>query len=221
MTAKTLKFDAVPNPRQLLMGHLDAIAKKRAEHQEVAAQHRRLQAFLRAEAEARAKVDAIRQRDVRELAEQLVNPTSLHIAVDHCAQSEAESELSRARREADVARACEPAVAERITESSRQIAAFQQRTILLVAEIMIEEAQTLAAEINVDAKRLRAKYARLGGLRRHIGDTPPIRKKLDDLPLPTHPDHIIPDIGELMAAADAWRGYAARLTADPDAELKE
>jgi hypothetical protein len=221
MTANTQKLDTVPAPRWLLMKHLDSIAERRPEHQEIVAQHRRLQAFVKAEADAQARVDALKQRDVRELAEQLVNPAGLHITVDHCDQSDAELDLARARREADVARACEPAVIERITVSSRQAAALEQRTILLVTDVMIDEGAALVAEINADAKRLRAKYARLWGLRRHMGDTPPIRKRLDGLPLPTHPDHIAPDPGELMATAEAWRGYAARLAADADAEFKE
>lgn len=221
MTANKQELDWVPDPRWELMEHLDEIAKKRAEYEDIVIQHRRLQAIMKAETDAQAWLDELKQRNIRELAEELVNPTHLHITVGHCDQGDAEFDLVRAKREAEVARACEPAVIGRLAESSQQISALEQRTVLMVADVLIDDAGALAAEINADVKRIRAKYARLWGLRRHIGDNPLIVKRLEVFPLPTHPDHIAPDPGELMAAAEAWRGYAARLAADPDAEFKE
>ncbi len=85
---------------------------------------------------------------------------------------------------------------------------------------MLEDAATIAAEIDQDARRLRAKYARLWGLRRYLSDTPQVLKRIESLPLPTHPDHVSPDVGQLTAAADAWRRYAVRLVADPNAEME-
>jgi hypothetical protein len=222
MTANRQEPDIVPDPRWELMVHLQAIAKRRADYQEIVEQHRRLRELVKAEADAQAKLDAIKRQDAQELAELLVNPKGLHETADHEAQGEAEWELMRAKREADVARACEPAVIERQAGASRQIAALEQQVPLMVADIMLDDAHALVAEINADAKRLRAKYARLWGLRRHAGDTPAIRKLLlEGLPLPIHPDNVAPNLGELITAAERWRGYAARLAADPDAEFKE
>ena len=45
-------------------------------------------------------VPLIRQRDAREFAEQIVNPTGLHVLVDHSEQGDAEWALAHARREA-------------------------------------------------------------------------------------------------------------------------
>jgi hypothetical protein len=220
MKANTQALDEVPDPRWTLMEWLQAIKAKRAEYQEAEGQRQRLRGLIEAEAVAQAKVDALKQRDVQDLAEQLVNPTGLHITVDHGAQGEAEWDLMRARREADVARACEPAVIERMAASSREIAAIEERTLPMAVEIMLDDARALAAEIDADARRLRGKYARLWGLRRYLGDTPAVLKRLEDMPAPTHPDHVDPDVGELVIAAEAWRRYATRLVADPDAEFE-
>lgn len=221
MNANTQKLATVDDPRWLLSEHLEAIVHQRAAHQEVCAQHQRLQTFLKAEADAQARVDALKRRDAQELAEQLVNPTGLHITVDHGDQGDAELELMRARREADVARACAAAVVARVTESAQRVTALEKRTLSLVTAVVIDEGCALAAEIDADAKRLRAKYARLWGLRRYVGDTEAIRHRLDDVRLSTHPDHIAPDVAEQFAASDAWRSYAARLPADPEAEFTE
>ena len=221
MKPESPKTAVAVDPRQLLMEHMEAIAKKRAVHEEIVAQHRRLQALFKAEAEAQAKMEGIRRRDAQELAAQLVNETVPHITGDHWEQSAAELELSRARREADAARACEPAVTDRLAESSRQIDALEWRKALLVAGVLIAEGETLAAEINAEAKRLRPKYARLWGLRRYVGNTEAIRRKQDAIPLPTHPDHISPDGAELFHAEEAWCAYAAKLPINPDAKFKE
>jgi len=221
MPTSTQAPDTVPDPRWEMMLHLEAIARKRTEHQEIVGQRDKLRALIRTETDAQAKLDAIKQRDAAELADQLLNPTGLHILVDHSEQSDAEWELMQARREADAARACEPAVLERMAASSREAASLEQRTVHLVADVLFDEAQALRAEIDADAKRLRTKYARLWGLRRHVGETPAILKRLEVFPAPTHPDHITPDLGELIAEAERWRGYSARLAANPEAKFKE
>lgn len=193
MTANTQEPDTVPDPRWDLMVHLEAITKKGADYQEIVAQHRRLQELMKAQTHAQAKLDAIKRQDAEELAEPLVNPKWLRGTAKHEAQGEAEWELMRAKREADVARTCEPAVIERQAESSRQIAALEQQVPLMVADIMLDDAHALMAEINADARRLRAKYARLWGLRRHAGVTPAIRKRLlEGLPLPFTPTTLRP-----------------------------
>ena len=221
MSAQCQSIESVVHGRRQLSNHLDAIKRQRSIYDEAQAQDRRLQAILGAEADAKVKLDAIRARDASELAELLANPTGAHLAVDHCDQVELEWELAQATREADTARACRTAVLEHQSEISRQIAALEQRSVVLVLEVMLEESRALAAEVNAEAKRLRAKYARLWALRTYVGDTPAIRRRFDDVPLPTHPDHIAPNGSEQWSAYEAWRAYAVRLAVDPGAEFKE
>ena len=219
MTANLQEFDMVPDERWELMLHLEAIAKKRAELGEIAAEHERLRALMKPEAEAQARVHAIRERAARELAENLKSSDGPRATVDHAEQAEAERELAHAAREADAARACEPAVRERMAAAGAQIAALEWHTLNKAADVMLFDAGELAAEIDADARRLRAKYARLWGLRRYLADTPKILKRLEDVPEPFHPDNVAPDLGELMVAAEAWRYYAERLRVDADAEF--
>lgn len=209
------------NARRTLSETLEAIAAKRAEYQEVNAQQTRLRELLKAEADALAKLDAIKQNDAQALAEQLLSQTAPTAKLDHRKQSAAENELLRARRDADVARACQPAVAERAAAASAELAALEGRALRLAVEVMIEDARVMAAEIERDARRLRAKYAGLWSLRRYLGDTPAVLKRLEAAPQALHPDHVAPEIGELIAGAEAWRRYAARLVADPEARLED
>lgn len=219
MTSNAQELDTVPDPRWELMVHLNAIAKKCAEHGEIAAEHERLQVFMKAEAKAQARVHAIRERAARELAEHLASPDGPRATVDHAEQVEAERELAHAAREADAARACESKVLERMAAAGAQTAALEWHTIHKVADVMLDDAAELAAEIDADARRLRAKYAKLWGLRRYLADTPKILKRLEDVPAPFHPDNVAPDLGELMVTAEAWRYYGERLRVDADAEF--
>jgi hypothetical protein len=221
MPTNTQKAQIAPN-RSQLAAHHQALATARAEYQDAVAQHRRLRSFVDLEANAQAKLDAIKHRNAKLLAEQISSADSPRTAtVDHREQGNAEDLMARAKREADAARACEPALIERMAQFSRHIDALQQQTSLLAANIMLGDAAGLAAEINSEARKLRTKYAKLWGLRRHVGDTPAIRKRLDDLPVPIHPDNVAPDPGEVTTAAANWHGYAVRLAADPNAEFKE
>ena len=221
MTAKAQKPSSTAGTRQELAALLKLIADRRTEYLEMLGQHKKLQAFEKALTDAQAKLDAVKQRDAGELSKHLTNPTGRRVAIDHKKQDDAEARLARAKREAEVARACEPAVIARLAEKSDQIAILEGQIPLLATTVIFEDARALLAEINSDAKRLRAKYAKLWGLRRHVGETPAIRKRLESLPMPTHPDHIAPDLGETIVAAEKWRGYTASVAADPDAEFKE
>lgn len=220
MTANPRALDGLPGPRRALIRHSQGIAAKRAEYQEIVGQQVRLRHLVEAETAAQAKVDAIKERDARQLAEQIARPSGGRITFDHVPLYIAEEELGRIRREADLARACEPAVNERAAASSRELAAIEARALPMAVDVMLDDARALAAEIDADARRLRARYARLWGLRRYLGDTPAVLKRLEDVPAPTHPDHVAPDLGELLAAGEAWRRYAARLVGDPDAEFE-
>ena len=221
MSTRSQPTVSVMDGRRRLSDHLDAIKRQRNVYDEAQAQDRRLHQILKAEADAKTKLDSVRARDASELAEQLANPTGRHLAVNHCDQVELEWDLAEATREADAARACRTAVLEHLSEISRQIAALEQRSQVLAIEVMIEESRALAAEVNAEAKRLRAKYARLWALRNYVGDTPAVRRRFDDVPLPAHPDHIAPDGSELWSAYERWRAYAVRLAVDPRAEFKE
>ncbi len=215
------ELDIVPDPRWQLSEHLDSVREQQEARQDVIKQHDRLQVIIRAEAEAQARVDALKARDIQELAAQLENPTGLHVLVDHCDQAEAEWDAARAKREADVARACMPAVTARLTQADEAAALLEGRTDALVARVMLDEAAALAAEIARGVQHLRAKYARLYGLRRFMGETPALQKRAVDLSLPVHPDHVAPGPRDLLEAADAWRRYARTLSADPEAQFKE
>ncbi|MGA7676142.1 MAG: hypothetical protein WCA78_13995 [Rhizomicrobium sp.] len=215
--------DIVPydDPRWRLADHLDAIKLQQDVVAENAAQWRRLQLIIEAEARAQAKLDAIRAQDADELASQLVNPTGLHETANHDALGEADWELARAKREADVAKACMAAVSERSTVAVQRLEALKHETFPLAVAVMIEEVPALAAEIGAETERLKAKHARLWGLRDFIGEIDSLRRLLPDVPVPIHPDTIQPTRADIVCQSEAWRSYAGRLVADTAAEFDE
>lgn len=208
--------DVVPydDPRWRLADHLDAVKLQQDVVAENAAQWHRLQLIIEAEVRAQAKLDAIRAQDADELASQLVNPTGLHETANHDALGEADWELARAKREADVARACTAAVSERSSAAVRRLEALKCETLPLAAAIMTEEAAVLAAEIVADTARLQAKHARLWGLRDFVGETESLKRLLPDVPMPVYPDAVQPTRADIVRQSVAWRSYAGRLIAD-------
>ncbi len=215
--------DVVPydDPRWRLADHLDAVKLQQDVVAENAAQWHRLQLIIEAEARAQAKLDAIRAQDADELASQLVNPTGLHETANHDALGEADWELARAKREADVARACTAAVSERSSAAVQRLEALKRETLPLAVAVMIEEAPALAADIAAETARLQAKHARLWGLRDFIGETDSLRRLLPDIPMPVHPDAVHPARADIVRQSDAWRNYAGRLVADTAAVFGE
>jgi hypothetical protein len=215
--------DTVPydDPRWRLADHLDAVKLQQGVVAENSAQWRRLQLIIEAEARAQAKLDAIRAQDADELASQLVNPTGLHETANHDALGEADWELARAKREADVARACMAAVSERSTAAVQRLEALKRGTLPLAVAVMIEEVPALAAEIGAETERLKVKHARLWGLRDYVGEIASLRHLLPDVPVPVHPDTIQPTRADIVRQSEAWRSYAGRLVADTAAEFDE
>jgi predicted RecB family endonuclease len=207
--------------RHGLSQHLRSIKDQRDAVDEQRAQWRRLQAIKQAEIDARAKLDAIRARDEKELADQLANPTGLHVTVDHDTMVEAELEFARATREAAVARACEAEVSARSTAAVRKLEALERQTTVLTAKVLAEEASAIATEIAADSARLRVKHARLVGLEDFIAETESIRHFHALVPAPVHPDAIFPAPDEVRREAEAWRRFALRVTADPTANFEQ
>lgn len=205
--------------RQELAGLLHAIERARAEFDEVSAQQCRLDSLKRAEASARAKVDEIRQRNARALSEQLLNPAGSHVTVDHKEQTQFERELVRATREADVARACEPEVGERFAAANRRLAELIASVEVRSADVALEESAKLVREIDADAVKLRAKYARLWGLREFLAEAK-LYRPLERAPAAVHPDNVCPSVGEVHRTAPIWKEFAARLAANPTARLE-
>jgi hypothetical protein len=220
MNTDTTVGELASAARQELAGLLQAVERGRASLEEIHAQHRRLGFIKQAEASAKAKLDAIRERDARDLSDQLVNPAGLHITVDHTESAEAELELARATREADVARACEPEVTERLMQSGRRLAELQASVPERAAEVMLEEAAEIIGEIDADAAKLRAKYARLWGLRAFLGDAK-LYRPLERMAAPIHPDNVCPSPAEVNSAAPVWAEVASRLATDPAACLDD
>ncbi len=206
--------------RQGLANLLLAIEHDRADVDEVTAQVRKLGCIKQAELSARERLDAIRQRDVRELSAQLVNPTGPRVVVDHDELAEAERELARATREADVARACEPEVMERLAQTNGGLAEMSARVPERAADVMLEQAAQIAAEIEADAVKLRTKYARLWSLKAFLGDAK-LYRHAERAPSVSYPDNICPDVAEVHRAAPMWQGLAGRLASDPAACLND
>lgn len=204
--------------RQELAGLLDAVEHSRAALEDIQAQQRRLDCIKQAEAGAKAKLGAIRERDARELSDQLVNLTGSHFTVDHSESAEAERELTRATREADVARACEPEVRERLAQTGRRLAELDANVADRAAEVMLEEAAGIISEIDADAAKLRAKYARLWGLRVFLADAK-LYRPLERMAAPIHPDNVCPSQADVNLAAPMWAQLAARLAVNPVARL--
>jgi hypothetical protein len=171
------------------------------------------------EARAKAKLDEIRQSDVRDLSEQLMNPNGPHVMVDHKEQTQAERELVLATREADVARACEPDVSERFAAANRGLAELMAGVAARAADVAIEESAELVREIDSDAVKLRAKYAKLWGLREFLAEAK-LYRQLEQAPTANHPDNVCPSLGEVHRAAPIWNECAARLSVDPAACLE-
>lgn len=208
--------------RLRLAAHLSHVKKLQVAHDDVVAQWRRLQAIKKDEAMWQARLDAVKARDARELAAELVNPKGVLINANHQAIGEVEWELNRAKREADVARACEPDVDARQAAASETLDQAQRRTLPLAAVVLVEEAQTLASEIAEDTARLRAKHARIHGLRRFLADSPAdLVRLVAGVPALPHPDTALPDNPEINREASSWREYADRLRADASATRKE
>ncbi len=220
MNIGTTAGGSVGAARQELAGLLDAVERARATLDEIHAQQRRLDGIKQAEASAKAKLDAIRQRDTRELSDQLVNPTGLHITFDHTENAEAERELARATREADVARACEPEVKVRMSERGRRLADLTAGVAHHAADVMLEEADAIIREIDADAEELRAKYARLWGLRVFLAEAK-LYRPLERMAAPIHPDNVCPSQADVNLAAPMWAKFAAHLAADPAARLDD
>lgn len=212
--------DPVSDARLDLAGLLDAIKRVRADIDEGLAQLRRLDGIKQAEANVRVKLDAIKQRDVRELSDQLINPTGLHITVDHFESTETEWEFDRARREADVARACEPEVNKRLADANGRLAELEAGVIQRAADIALEEAELIAREIDADAARLRAKYACLWGLWVFLGDAK-LYRHAERAARANHPDNICPSGSEVHRAAPIWRKFTERLASDPAACMED
>lgn len=178
--------------RLRLTAHLHRVKQLQTTHDDACAQWRRLQWIKDEELRWQKKLDAVKARDAREMAEQLVNPTGLHFVADHEAQGKVEWELNRARREADVARACEPDVNARQAEAGQALADAQRQTLPLAAAVLIDEAKAIASEITEDTVRLRAKHARVQGLRRYLADAQ-LFGLLTGIPAVAHPDTIFPE----------------------------
>lgn len=211
----TLVCDARPG----LAGLLEAIKRARADYEEILARQRRLDGIKQTEAKARAKLETIRARDAREMSEQIANPPGQHITIDYSESVEAEQELACAARAADVARACEPEVAERLMKVGTRLAELETSVTHRAADVALEEAAEIAREIDDDAARLRAKYARLWGLWVFLGDAK-LHHHAERAAKATHPDNICPSGAEVHGAAPTWRNFTERLAIDSAARLE-
>jgi hypothetical protein len=217
MTKNRKETTAERHPaREALRLHLDEVRAAEAAMGSYQGKMTRLQEAIRAEAEAQAEVGAAEARNA-ELMRQWVEGDDATPPVLDRAPVETADKLARASVLAVAARAAIAKLTQEQNLAAQQVHALRTRTGAFVAEVMLVEAQRLAAE----RQQLRTRYSgmtmALMDLRvffqQHSFDGNENGQFAAAVAFPE--EHFTP------SHLPHWSGFAAALSADPDAELQE
>lgn len=209
-----------PQPaRAALASHLDALGSVRVTISDLDARWRHLQDVKQAEADARAVLAAITDKDAADLAAMLDGSGAPAPMVDHDAMYLAERELAERTREADVARALEPGLSAERTAANRRLTSLQEETPTLVDAVLVEEANASLVELEARLTRARALSARLDALRRTLANRRAFRL-VEKVPSTPCLD-VSPNSDDLKTARAYWDRAAALAFEDPYATFED